>query len=1120
MGYVDLPGATVTNTFSNVAVGTGKIICGSGYVYVVPGYVGNIISIEVATGTITDSYNFFYFSGGIFDSAFSALYITDGGSFTRFDASRGAVGVSTPPPIPNFTGFGVWGPLWASHDGSTIYSGHGAVYRASNDPDKDMRYLGSLPGASSILGLATSDSSNQIAVIPAVQSLAQPPATLADTVVNLYAASSFNPVGQFATTPFQVGSTSYPAHGRWVFYNSSSSAMFIITQADSSAGLLRDYAIENVNLTNTEANSCNATFASDSASAIAAGSYATAQILSGTDCAFAAISNVPWIVLTSGYYGSGNTTLTYLVRPNLSAAPRSGTISMGPETFTVNQDAAGPPSLLNPLSFKPVAAAYDKTLDKIIMISASPNELHIYDPATKADQIVSLTYTPLSLSVRPDGLFAAVGHSGHISMVDLQADIVSQTIPVDMDAGGIALASNGYAYAFPVQTSSWENINSVKLLGGILAPLLDVYDGNIPRLDASGDYLYVSSLGEGSSKLDISNGPASFVNQGFGLFSGNIWLSEDGNRLIKSDGNVLFTSAVPSLDLQPDGRLTNATSVDWAADSYIQQQIAILTDVAGSNTQLQFYAANGLQLVSQTTLPGFSNGGSTYVSHGRYLFWNAAASKLFAITQADTASGLLSDFAIYTATPPQPPSACTYSVSPNSLNVPALNSLGWVFNVTSNCVWLPVIPSSVWLSPASPGTTTGNGQFTVNVDANSGGARTGSIIIGDQTVAIHQDSSACGYALPSTSASFSRSGGIRTVNLTADANCSWSVQSDSSWLTVVSSPSGTGSATIRYSVAPAPSLIGSRSGILKIAAFTFTVVQTRSAATEVSSFNVWRPSNGTWFILDTSATNSYPTPTAQQQWGLRGDVPVPGDYDGDGKTDYAVWRPSNGLWFIIPSSNPKIAIVQQWGLPGDIPVPGDYDGDHRTDFAVWRPSNGTWFVIPSSNAATPIVQQWGLPGDLPVPGDYDGDGKTDYAVWRRSNGTWFVLYTGATNTYPTPSLQQQWGLPGDVPLVSDFNDDGYADFTVWRPSNGTWFVLYNGATGSYPTPSFQQQWGLPGDVPLTGDFNGDGNADFTVWRPSNGTWFVLYNGATDSYPYPSLQQQWGLPGDVPIAAKQ
>src|SRR5262245_30461924 len=74
---------------------------------------------------------------------------------------------------------------------------------------------------------------------------------------------------------------------------------------------------------------------------------------------------------------------------------------------------------------------------------------------------------------------------------------------------------------------------------------------------------------------------------------------------------------------------------------------------------------------------------------------------------------------------------------------------------------------------------------------------------------------------------------------------------------------------------------------------------------------------------------------------------VPGDYDRDGKTDVAMYRDegqsgTQALWFIKRSSDGGTTVVQWGGLLQDIPVPGDYDGDGKTDPGRYR--DGTWFI--------------------------------------------------------------------------------------------------------------------------------------------------------------------------------
>ncbi len=84
-------------------------------------------------------------------------------------------------------------------------------------------------------------------------------------------------------------------------------------------------------------------------------------------------------------------------------------------------------------------------------------------------------------------------------------------------------------------------------------------------------------------------------------------------------------------------------------------------------------------------------------------------------------------------------------------------------------------------------------------------------------------------------------------------------------------------------------------------------------------------------------------------WMLNGCVAKPLDYDGDGTTDIGIYKPANGWWYIKHLDGPTM-YFKKWGQPGDIPVVGDFDGDGSADLTAFRNKAGLalWWILYTS----------------------------------------------------------------------------------------------------------------------------------------------------------------------------
>ncbi len=239
----------------------------------------------------------------------------------------------------------------------------------------------------------------------------------------------------------------------------------------------------------------------------------------------------------------------------------------------------------------------------------------------------------------------------------------------------------------------------------------------------------------------------------------------------------------------------------------------------------------------------------------------------------------------------------------------------------------------------------------------------------------------------------------------------------------------------------------------------------------------------------------------------------------DCKVTTGVFRPSNGLLYLKNTNTTGFAdIALNYGLPGDYPVVGDWDGNGTVTIGIYR--NGTFYLRNENTIGfATIVFPFGQPGDQPIAGDWDGDGDDTIGVFHPSNAQFFLR--NSNNEGPA-EMTFYLGNPGDVSIAGDWNGDALDTTGVFRPSNGLIYLKNTNETGiadialnyglGCSEPVIGDIYRLKCDQPITGDWNGDGIDTIGVYR--QGT-FYLRNENTIGFA--EIIFGLGNPGDMPIA---
>lgn len=558
------------------------------------------------------------------------------------------------------------GDLWISEDGSRIFTRCGNVFQSSSIVSEDMIFSGALENLNGIKSLDHSSISKEIVAIP--YDVSYPYDLLADTRIvfldDYYMAQTMS----YLLPEITTSGSSFSNHGRFVFYSKDGSRHFIITQADETSGLTADFAIlASPAVSGGLNNRPHAVAGLNQAAEVS-----TLVQLDGTDSSDldGDTLSYSWTIESAptGSTASIDATIpaTPTFTPDLAGdyiiglVVNDGTVNSTKDTLLIKAINAGDKFLLD-VDYQVTDAEYSDALDKVVIVSAQQKQLYMFDTNTLKQTSLDLPLAPTSVSIHPNGLWAAVGHNGYASFINLSTNVVVKTFPVSANISDIILDSNNYIHAIPYDNISAQ-IRSVNISTEVetLHTGPYIYSRSHGKLHPNGVSIYIADNGSSTAdirKLSDLSGAVTYLYDSpyFNEYPmcGSLWYSQPGDIIFTRCGKAFLSTDVRATDMTYAGSLEGISYMhEMDHSSAAGEIVAIPADISyyGDkllDTKLMIFEATYLAYVRTVELPKFNVLGTSYPGHGRFVFYNNAGDRYAVIQQVDPESALPNKYGIY-----------------------------------------------------------------------------------------------------------------------------------------------------------------------------------------------------------------------------------------------------------------------------------------------------------------------------------------------------------------------------------------------------------------------------------------------------------------------------------------